>query len=98
MPRLSASMEISSEVGLGLAMKPFSSATRTFVSIDVLFFRRLPMASGVVKGLLRELGFAMELSASSSHFWRRGFSLHMFLNDRLRASNLDMVVCEKSFP
>ncbi len=38
------------------------------------------------------------LSASSSHFCRRGLSLHMFLKDRLSASNLEMVVWEKSLP
>ena len=35
---------------------------------------------------------------TSSHFARRGLSLHMFLNERLRASNLEIVVCEKSLP
>merc|ERR1719273_1408618 len=39
-----------------------------------------------------------EASASSNHLANRGFSLHMFLNDRLRASNLEMVVWEKSLP
>lgn len=37
-------------------------------------------------------------SASSSHFCRSGFSLHIFLKLRLSASKRDMVVCEKSFP
>lgn len=69
-------------------MNAFSSATRTLVSIDVRFFRRLPMASGVVNGFVSELGLFSELSASSSHFCKSGFNLHMFLNDRLSASNL----------
>ena len=37
-------------------------------------------------------------SASSSHLASKGFNLHMFLKDKLRASNLEMVVCEKSLP
>jgi len=98
MVRLSASSAISSDVGLGFWRNAFSSATLTLVSMDVLFFRRLPIASGVVRGLVKEFGLLRELSASSSHFWRRGFSLHMFLKERFRASNLEIVVCEKSFP
>lgn len=43
-------------------------------------------------------GLEMLLSASSSHFCSNGFNLHIFLKLRLRASNLDMVVCEKSLP
>lgn len=86
--KLSANMVISSEVGFGFCMKAFSSATLTLVSIEVLFFRRLPMASGVVSGFEREFGLFRELSASSSHFCRRGFSLHMFLKERFSASNL----------
>lgn len=88
MLRLSARIVISSEVGLGFCMKAFSKAIRTLVSIDVLFFLRLPIASGVVRGFVREFGLVMDLSASSNHFCSRGFNLHMFLNDRLRASNL----------
>lgn len=98
MQRLSASMEISSEVGFGFCMNAFSKATLTLVSMEVLFFRRLPMASGVVKGLASELGLARLLSASSSHFCSRGFSLHMFLNDKLSASKREIVVWEKSLP
>lgn len=98
MPRLSANREISSDVGLGFCKNAFSRATLTLVSIEVLFFLRLPIASGVVKGLFRELGLLTELSASNSHFCSNGFSLHIFLNDRFNASNLDIVVWEKSFP
>lgn len=43
-------------------------------------------------------GFEMVLSASSSHFCSNGFSLHIFLKLKFSASNLDMVVCEKSLP
>lgn len=68
MAKLSANMVISSEVGFGFCTNAFSRATRTLVSIDVLFFRRLPIASGVVSGFERELGLLSELSASSSHF------------------------------
>lgn len=96
--RLSASMVISSDVGFGFWIKAFSRATLTLVSIDVLFFRRLPIASGVVSGFDRELGLFNELSASSSHFCNNGFSLHMFLKERFSASNLEIVVWEKSLP
>lgn len=96
--RLSASIVISSDVGFGLAMNAFSKATLTLVSIEVLFFRRLPIVSGVVRGLLSAPGLASVLSASSSHFWSKGFNLHMFLKLRFKASNRDIVVWEKSFP
>ena len=43
-------------------------------------------------------GFEMLLSASSSHFWSNGFNLHIFLKLKFKASNLDMVVWEKSLP
>lgn len=52
MHRRSASVAISSLVGFGLIRNAFSNAPRTEVSIDVRFFRRRPMVSGVVKGLL----------------------------------------------
>lgn len=86
--KLSANTVISSEVGFGFWTKDFSSATLTLVSIEVLFFRRLPIASGVVRGFESEFGLFKELSASSNHFWRRGFNLHMFLKERFNASNL----------
>lgn len=92
------SMVISSELGFGFCRKARSRATRTLVSIDVLFFRRRPRASGEVNGLLSKAGSVTLLSASFSHFCSKGFSLHMFLKERLRASNRLMVVCEKSFP
>lgn len=87
--RLSASIVISSDVGFGFWIKAFSRATLTLVSIDVLFFRRLPIASGVVSGFDKELGLFNVLSASSSHFCNSGFSLHMFLKERFNASNLE---------
>lgn len=96
--KLSASIAISSEVGLGFCRKAFSSATRTVVSMLVRFLRRRPIASGVVSGFVSALGLVSVLSASSSHFCNNGFSLHMFLNDKFNASNLEMVVWEKSFP
>lgn len=96
--RLSASIVISSDVGFGFAMKAFSKATLTLVSIDVLFFRRLPMVSGVVRGLLSAPGLVNVLSASSNHFCSKGLSLHIFLKLKLSASNRDIVVCEKSLP
>lgn len=54
--KLSAKLVISWLVGLELMKKAFSKATRTDVSIEVRFFRLRPMASGVVKGLLKVLG------------------------------------------
>lgn len=79
-------------------MNARSRATRTVVSIDVLFFLLRPMVSGVVWGLERALGLLRELSASSNHFCSNGFSLHIFLKERLSASKREIVVCEKSFP
>ena len=35
---------------------------------------------------------------TSSHFAKSGFNLHIFLKERFKASNLDIVVCEKSLP
>lgn len=55
MHRRSAKLVISSLVGFEFTKKAFSSATRTVVSIEVRFFRRLPMVSGVDRGLLRAL-------------------------------------------
>lgn len=90
--KFSARIEISSDVGFGFWMKALSSATLTVVSIEVRFFLLRPTASGVVCGLESALGLFRELSASSNHFCNRGFNLHMFLKDRLRASNLEIVV------
>lgn len=98
MDRLSAKIEISSDVGLGFALNAFSNEYLMDVSMDVRFLRRLPIASGVVRGLHNALGLVIVLSASTSHFCNNGFSLHMFLKDRFSASNLEMVVWEKSLP
>lgn len=98
MDKLSARIDISSDVGLGLIRNAFSKEPRTVVSMEVRFFLRLPIASGVVSGLLSELGLLMVLSASESHFCSSGFNLHIFLKDKFNASNLDMVVWEKSLP
>lgn len=54
--KLSARLVISWLVGFELMKNAFSKATLTEVSIDVRFFRLRPMASGVVKGLLKVLG------------------------------------------
>lgn len=48
MYRLSAKFVISSLVGFGFIMKALSRETLTLVSIEVRFFRRRPMVSGVV--------------------------------------------------
>ena len=47
---------------------------------------------------LPEVLLFIELSASSSHLANNGFNLHMFLNDKFKASKREMVVCEKSLP
>lgn len=95
----SASIEISSEVGFGFCKKAFSKASRTVVSMLVRFFRRRPMDSGVVWALVSdEWGLLSEASASSSQRCSSGFSLHIFLKLRLRASNREMVVWLKSLP
>lgn len=96
--RLSASIVISSEVGLGFWTKARSRATRTLVSMEVRFLRRRPTVSGELRELVTVVGSVMVLSASVSHFCKSGLSLHMFLKERLRASNLLMVVWEKSLP
>ena len=54
--KLSAKLVISWLVGFELIKKAFSRATRTDVSIEVRFFRRRPIVSGVVRGLLKVLG------------------------------------------
>lgn len=98
MDKLSASEAISSDDGFGLRRKACSRFPLTVVSMEVRFFLLLPMASGVARGLLCTLVLPVELSASDSHFCNNGFSLHIFLNDKFNASNLDMVVWEKSLP
>lgn len=55
MHKLSASVVISSPVGLGFIMKALSNETLTLVSIDVLFFRRRPIASGVFSWIAKAL-------------------------------------------
>ena len=97
--RLSPIIRISSEVGFGFLMKARSSATLTVLSIEVRFLRLLPIRSAQICALGVVVGWPeMELSASSNHFSSKGFSLHMFLKERFKASNLDMVVWEKSLP
>ncbi len=93
MLRVSATSSISSEVGLGFFAKAFSSASSFVVSKVVLFFRRLPILSAED----RELQYMpplllIELSASYSHLARGTFNFNMALNDKVRASNLEMVV------
>ena len=98
MHKESASIVISSEFGFGFWRNAFSNAILTVVSIDVRFFLRRPMASGVACADVSAVGFASVESASSNHFWRSGFSLHIFLKDKFKASNREIVVCEKSLP
>ena len=99
--RLYETLAISSELGLGFRWNAFSSEPRIFVSILVRFFLRLPTGSIVCgTGLLYTIvpPFRLVFSASSSHLCRSGFSLHIFLKLRFRASNREMVVWLKSFP
>ena len=97
--RLSPIILISSETGLGFLIKALSRAIRMFESMDVRFFLRFPKRSAT-KGLFCKLVVDpfTEPSASSSHFSSNGFNLHIFLNERLSASNRDIVVWEKSLP
>ena len=88
---------ISSEVGFELVRKLFSRATRIEVSMLVRFLRRLATPSGSCPSDNDDGVCCME-SASSSHFWSSGFSLHMFLKLRLSASKREMVVWLKSLP
>jgi len=96
--KLSANIVTSSDVGFEFTRKLFSSATRIDVSMLVRFFRRLLAPSGDTWDELSTLGLAVTQSASSSHFWSSGFSLHMFLKLRLSASKREIVVWLKSLP
>ena len=90
----------SSELGFGFFKKAFSKEYRTLFSMEVLFFRRLPIMSWCWRADMGT-GLVVELtvpSASSNHFCSSGFSLHMFLKERLSASKREMVVWEKSLP
>ncbi len=91
---------ISSEVGFGFFRKALSRAILTLLSMDVLFFLLFPKSSAHAWLVWRLIGVVplTWASASSSHFSKSGFSLHMFLKERLRASNREMVVWEKSLP
>ena len=57
-------------------------------SIEVRFFRFRPWAAI----LSMEAEVPVVESASASHFFKRGISLHMFLKLSWRASNRQMVV------
>ena len=92
--RESARLEISWAAGLGFLQKCCSSAPLMETSMEVLFFRFLPWAAI----LSIEAEVPVVESASASHFFRRGISLHMFLKDSWSASNRHIVVCEKTLP
>ena len=96
--RLSPMIRISSEVGFGFLTKAFSRATRTVFSIEVRFFLLFPSSSAMGWEFCRLAEGVIVPSASHSHFSSSGFSLHMFLKDKFKASNLDIVVWEKSLP
>ena len=93
--RVSLIFLTSSEVGFGFCKKAFSKEYLMLFSIEVRFFLLFPSRSWQLK-------FGTEIvevpSASANHFWSKGLSLHMLLKLRLSASNLEIVVCEKSFP
>lgn len=92
--RLSASDVISCAEGLGHFKKWLSKAPLTLTSMEVRFFRFRPCAA--ILSIL--VGLPVDESASSSHLFNSGLSLHMFLKLSCRASNLQMVVWEKTFP
>lgn len=92
--KLSARELISAAPGFGHLRKWLSSAPLTPTSIEVLFFLFLPCAAI----LSRLVGLPEVESASSSHLFNKGLSLHMFLKLSWSASNLQMVVWENTFP
>ena len=90
----SAREAISWADGFGCLWKCCSRAPLTLTSIDVRFLRFRPWAAI----LSMDVGEPVVESASSSHFCSSGFNLHMFLKLSCRASNRQMVVCEKTLP
>lgn len=92
--RESASVVISCAEGFGCLWKCCSSAPLTDTSMEVRFFRLRPCAA--ILSML--VGEPVVESASSSHFWSSGFSLHIFLKLNCRASNRHIVVWEKTLP
>ena len=90
----SASTVISWAEGFGLLRKWCSNVCLMDTSILVRFFRFLPWAA--ILSMLAHV--PVVLSASWSHFCNKGFSLHIFLKLSCRASNLQIVVWEKTFP
>lgn len=101
----SATAEISSAVGFEFCKKNCSSARRTVWSMFVRFFRLRASDSAIAAAFALEVpsvGTRTDRSeaaeTSSSHFWSRGFNLHIFLKLRFNASNLDIVVWLKSLP
>lgn len=71
-----------------------SNAPFTDTSMLVRFFLFLPCAAI----LSIDVGEPVVESASSSHFCNSGFNLHIFLKLNCNASNLQIVVCENTFP
>ena len=80
--------------GFGLLRKCCSNVCLMDTSMLVRFFRFRPWAA--ILSMLAQV--PVVLSASCSHFCNKGFSLHMFLKLSCRASNLQIVVWEKTFP
>ena len=93
-PSCSASRVISWAEGFGLFMKCCSRVCLIDTSILVLFFLFLPWAA--ILSMFADV--PVVLSASCNHFCNKGFSLHMFLKLSCRASNMQMVVWENTFP
>ena len=92
--RESASDVISWADGFGCLWKWDSRAPLTDTSMLVRFFRFRPCAA--ILSIL--VGDPVVESASSSHFWRSGLSLHIFLKLNCKASNRQIVVCENTLP
>lgn len=80
--------------GFGLLRKCCSNVCLMDTSMLVRFFRFRPWAA--ILSMLAQV--PVVLSASCSHFCNKGFSLHIFLKLSCRASNLQIVVWEKTFP
>ena len=84
-PTISLAENVSNEFGIGHPLlKCCSNAPFIETSMEVRFFRFLPCAAI----LSMEAEVPVVESASASHFFSSGISLHMFLKLSCRASNL----------
>jgi hypothetical protein len=98
MNKLSAKLEMSSDVGFGLDRNAFSRATRTVVSMEVRFLRRRPMHSDCTEGQLRraaltepdELLLVLAAAAAATAL-KTADPLDEELSDRFRSDELELI-------